>query len=128
MGEEFNIIQFLKSAVVTGASDEHLKVGQPPFIRKNGIIKKTNLPPLTKESLDSAIIEIAPTSLKDKILNLSDVDFMFELPGVSRFRVNYNRQINLPGLVIRNITYKIPELKELNLLAVSSKTSSNCLN
>ena len=49
MGENFNIIQFLKSAVATGASDEHLKVGHPPFIRKNGFIKKTNMPALTKE-------------------------------------------------------------------------------
>ena len=34
--EAFNIISFLKSAVATGASDEHLKVGYPPYIRKNG--------------------------------------------------------------------------------------------
>mgnify|MGYP003294408752 CR=1 FL=1 len=41
MSTSFDIVQFLKSAVATGASDEHLKVGQPPFIRKNGFIKKT---------------------------------------------------------------------------------------
>ena len=41
-----NIIKFLKSAVATGASDEHLKVGYAPYIRKNGFIKKTNLPHL----------------------------------------------------------------------------------
>ena len=41
MGENFNIVQFLKSAVATGASDEHLKVGYPPYIRKNGFIMKS---------------------------------------------------------------------------------------
>ena len=46
MSEDFNIIQFLKSAVASGASDEHLKVGLPPFIRKNGLIKRTNMPPI----------------------------------------------------------------------------------
>ena len=56
MGENFNIIQFLRSAVATGASDEHLKVGHPPFIRKNGFIKKTNMLALSKEELDSAIL------------------------------------------------------------------------
>ena len=40
MSEKFDIIQFLKSAVATGASDEHLKVGHSPYIRKNGFIKK----------------------------------------------------------------------------------------
>ena len=77
MGENFNVIQFLKSAVATGASDEHLKVGHPPFIRKNGFIKKTNMPALTKEELDNAILEIAPTTIRDEILALCDVDFMY---------------------------------------------------
>ena len=115
MGENFNIIQFLKSAVVTGAADEHLKVGHAPYIRKNGFIKKTNLPPLTKEELDNAILEIAPTAIRDEILTRCDVDFMFQIKGCSRFRVNYNRQLGMPALVIRNISYKIPKLQDLSL-------------
>lgn len=115
MTEPFNILHFLKSAVATGASDEHLQVGQPPHLRINGFIKKTNMPILTKEILDDAIIKIAPQALKDTILSLSDADFMFELKGYSRFRVNYNRQIGNPGLVIRNIPYSIPKLSDLSL-------------
>ena len=115
MSEPFNIMSFLKSAVASGASDEHLKVGQPPYIRKNGFIKKTNMPPLSKEELDSAILEIAPTSIREEILTRCDVDFMYEIKGCSRFRVNYNRQLGQPGLVIRNISFNIPELKDLAL-------------
>ena len=55
MGENFNIIHFLKSAVATGASDEHLKVGHAPYIRKNGFIMITNIARLTKEDLDNAM-------------------------------------------------------------------------
>ena len=113
--EQFNIIKFLKSAVSAGASDEHLKVGHPPYIRKNGFIKKTNVKFLTKEDIDNAILEIAPTAIRDKILTICDLDFMFEIKGFSRFRVNYNRQLGQPALVIRNITYNIPELKDLSL-------------
>ena len=115
MSEEFDIIQFLRSAVATGASDEHLKVGYPPFIRKNGFIKRINMPILTKSVLEKAILEIAPAKIKDTILTKFDVDFMFEIPGCSRFRVNFNRQMGFPGLVIRNISYRIPTPKELNL-------------
>lgn len=115
MGEIFNITQFLKSAVAAGASDEHLKVGQPPFIRKNGTIKKINMPILTKEALERAILEIVPTSLMDDVATCRDIDFMFEIKGCSRFRVNYNRQMGLPALVIRNIPYGIPSLSELEL-------------
>lgn len=115
MSESFNITQFLKSAVATGASDEHLKVGQPPFIRKNGFIKKTNLPVLTKEMLERAAIEITPTSLVDDLATCCDIDFMYEIKNCSRFRVNYNRQMGNPALVIRNISYGIPSIKELEL-------------
>ena len=115
MEEKFSIIQFLKSAVSAGASDEHLKVGHPPYIRKNGFIKKTNMQALSKKELDDAILEIAPTAIRDEILTKCDVDFMYEIKGCSRFRINYNRQIGLPGLVIRNISYNIPKLKELSL-------------
>lgn len=113
--EEFNIISFLKSAVASGASDEHLMVGHTPFIRKNGFIKKTNLAPLSKEDIDKAILEIAPSAVRDEILTLCDMDFMYEIKGCSRFRVNYNRQIGHPALVIRNIAYTIPQLSELSL-------------
>ena len=115
MSEPFNIIEFLKSAVATGASDEHLVVGHAPFIRKNGFIIKTKMDALSKQNVDEAILEIAPTAIRDKILTLCDLDFMYEIKGCSRFRVNYNRQLGQPGLVIRNIAYDIPELKELSL-------------
>ena len=111
----FDIIQFLRSAVATGASDEHLKVGHSPYIRKNGFIKKINMELLTRDDLDRAIVEIAPSSVKDKILSMCDLDFMYEIQGCSRFRVNYNRQIGMPALVIRNISYNIPKLNELSL-------------
>ena len=121
MEEKFNIIQFLKSAVALGASDEHLKVGQAPYIRKNGFIKKTNAAVLTKEDIDNAILEIAPTAIRDEILTLCDVDFMFEIKGCSRFRINYNRQVGLPALVIRNIPYNISNLSELSLPSILKK-------
>ena len=115
MTKEFDIINFLKSAVATDASDEHLKVGLAPYIRKNGFIRKTNMAPLTIEDIENAILQIAPNSLKNTVLTMSDIDFMFEIKGCSRFRVNYNRQLGQPGLVVRNISYKIPELKDLML-------------
>lgn len=111
----FNIIKFLKSAVATGASDEHLQVGHPPYLRKNGFIMKTNMPNLTKEDLDNAILEIVPSAVKNEVLSLCDLDFMYEIEGFSRFRINYNRQIGQPSLVIRNISYNISKLKDLSL-------------
>ena len=115
MSEAFNIIQFLRDAVATGASDEHLKVGLSPYIRKNGYIRKVSMDPLTKEDLDIGTLEIAPIAVRDEILTMTDLDFMYEIKGCSRFRINYNRQLGQPALVIRNIPYGIPSLEELEL-------------
>ena len=115
MGGDFNIVQFLKSAVLSGASDEHLKVGNSPYIRHNGFIKKVNLPILTKDDLENVLKEIMPKTLVDDIVQRKDVDFMYEIKGCSRFRVNYNRQMGEPALVIRNIPYGIPTLSDLKL-------------
>ena len=116
MSEEFDIISFIKSAVVSKASDEHLMVGQPPFIRKNGFMKRVaNMPVLTKADIDKALYVISPDTLRDTITNHKDMDFIFEVEGVSRFRVNYSRERGEPACVIRNIPYKIPTLEELKL-------------
>lgn len=115
MEERFNIVNFLKSAVVTGASDEHLKVGFPPFVRVNGFIRKTNLPPITLEDIESAIADIAPINVYEKLSTILDIDFTYEIKGISRFRINYNKQLCNSALVIRNIPFAIPALKELNL-------------
>ena len=115
MSGNFNIVQFLKGAVATGASDEHLTVGHAPYVRINGSIKKISAEPLTKEDLDNGILEIAPDTMKDKILAMMDLDFSYEIKGCSRFRVNYNRRLGQPALVIRNIPYEISNLKDLGL-------------
>ena len=112
---DFNIVQFLRSAVASGASDEHLKVGHSPFIRKNGFIKRTNIAPLTKEDLETIVLEIAPAALQNQITSKCDIDFVYEIKGCSRFRVNYNRQMGMPALVVRNIPYGIKPLKDLEL-------------
>ena len=116
--EFFSINEFLRFAVEAGASDEHLKVGNPPFIRKNGFIEKTEYPILSRQDLDDVILEIAPTSIRDEILTRCDLDFMYEIRGFSKFRINYNRQLGLPALTIRNIPYQIPTLSDLNLPSI----------
>ena len=115
MEENFDIISFLKKAVAMGASDEHLRVGHPPYLRKDGVIWKVNAPTLTTAALREAISIIMPDIIKDSLANVCDIDFIFEIKGCSRFRVNYSQQLAQPALVIRNIAYKIPTLDELEL-------------
>lgn len=115
MEEKFNIISFLKKAVAMGASDEHLRVGHAPYIRKDGGIWKVNLPPLTEDDLRDALAVIVPSALREISQTANDLDFIFEIKGCSRFRVNYSQQIAKPAIVLRNIPYAIPTIDELQL-------------
>ena len=56
----FDVNEFLKKAVANGASDIHLKVDEHPMIRRNGLIIKSKLPPLTKEIMNDIVELITP--------------------------------------------------------------------
>ncbi len=108
------IKDFFKKVVALGASDIHLRVGEAPLIRRNGIMMKLSLPSMTKAELDSVFGEIAPAKYKSQLSEITDLDFVYELPEVSRFRVNYSLQLGQPSFVLRIIPLKARTLSELN--------------
>ena len=120
----FNIIEFLKQIVSIGASDAHLYVEEYPSMRKDGeIFKFTEMPTLTDEDLQHCLETLLPKHLKDSYEKYLDLDFAFEIPGISRFRVNISRQLNHRAMAIRVIPYIIKNIKELNLPAAMNQFS-----
>ena len=115
MDELFEIESFLRKAVAIGASDAHLQVGEHPTIRVGGRITKIDMPLLTEKDIEATYKKILPSHFVEKINQVLDLDFAYEIPGVSRFRVNLNRQLGKFSLVIRTIPYKIKKFSELNL-------------
>ena len=114
---DFDIEDFLRKAVSIAASDVHLAVGEHPTVRKDGKILKINMPILTDDDIDHAYEVLLPRSAKDNLENLYDLDFAYEIPGFSRFRVNLSRQLGKNKLVIRLIPYYVRKIPELNLPA-----------
>lgn len=113
--ETFNVIDFLKQAVSIGASDIHLHIGEHPAVRRDGKIIKIDMPVLAEEDLKVACQELAPQNLKSNIESMMDVDFAYEIPGVSRFRVNVSHQLAKIAISIRTIPYNIKKLSDLYL-------------
>ncbi len=111
----FDTEAFFKRAVVSGASDIHLHVGEYPTIRKNGKIIKVDLPKLTEEDLAEIVKNIIPKNIKTMSISAYDLDFSYAIPGVSRFRVNLSHLVGKPALVIRCVPYEIKSPEELNL-------------
>ena len=111
----FDVVSFLCKAVETGGSDIHLSVGERPVLRIGGRIVKIDMPILTEEDLYTSIDLLAPQILKEKALKSNDIDFAYEIAGVSRFRVNISRQMTKPKLSIRVIPFAIKTPVELGL-------------
>lgn len=111
----FDINGFLKKAVEEGVSDVHLRIDEVPVVRKDGKIVKTNFPIIKEKDISHVLNVVLPKYLRTKVQAAFDLDFSYEIKGVSRFRINLARQMGNTSLVFRIIPYEIPTFAELHL-------------
>src|SRR5919198_1630886 len=107
--------ELLRHMVEVGASDLHLKVGSPPFLRVDGGLVPSEYPELTSQDTETLASELMPMSKSVTFSETNEADFGYTLPGVGRFRVNVFRQRGLVGLAIRRVRSDVPSLEELRL-------------
>jgi twitching motility protein PilT len=98
------------------ASDLHLSSGNPPILRINGELTRVDYPPLEDDQLKIMLYEIAP-DYKIKIFEeTGDVDFGYEIPGISRFRANFFTQKYGIAAVFRQIPTKVLSFEDFEKL------------
>jgi len=108
--------QLLKKAVTAGASDVHLKVGQPPGARVRGALVYFRLDRLTPDATAAAAtLLLRARRGAPAIETLSEHDCSYEVPNLARFRVNIYRQRGSIAIVLRIIPFKVPSIDELGL-------------
>ena len=108
---------FLDLVVQQKGSDLHLISGQPPRIRLNGTLYEVKYRHLTSDETTRLLLDIMPEHLKQEWESPScyGVDFAYEIPDVSRFRINVLRHLHGVGAVIRTIPSKLLSMEELGL-------------
>ncbi|MEK7686007.1 MAG: type IV pilus twitching motility protein PilT [Verrucomicrobiota bacterium] len=89
------------------ASDLHLSSGNPPILRINGELQRVDFPPLESDILKGMLYEITPEYKVKVYEETGDVDFGYEIPGVSRFRANFFNQKYGCAAVFRQIPSKV---------------------
>lgn len=109
------IDQFLKDALVKNSSDLHFISGEPPRVRVHGSLTRLNDEPLTTEVVREALYEIMTGTTQRDFEQDDAVDFAYDIPGISRFRVNIMRHLNGIGGVFRAIPSKALTLEELKM-------------
>ena len=119
-----DVNELLKTAIVQGASDLHIKVGSYPILRINGELFPL-LPEKRLSQEDTLKIAFAVMSpgQREIFKKKNDIDLAYSVPGLGRFRCNIFIQRGTIGLVFRVIPMKIPTIEELLLPDVLKKIS-----
>ena len=101
----------LRHAVQAGASDVHLKVGQPPVLRRDGDLTPAADFGLLGDAELEAVLELVTAAVpkrRERFLETGDLDLAYSEPGLPRFRINGFRQRGaisfafrlIPGLIL----------------------------
>jgi twitching motility protein PilT len=114
-GVSDRIGRFLRMMKDWNASDLHLSVGRAPMFRIDGVINEIRYRALTDGDYKTLVEPITPPHLWQQFVKTGDVDFAYDLPGVSRYRVNLFRQQRGMGAVMRNLSSALVSITKLNL-------------
>lgn len=108
------ITELLAFSVKNGASDLHLSAGLPPLIRVSGDIRRINTPALEHREVREMIYDIMNDLQRKSYEENLEIDFSFEIPNLSRFRVNAFVQQRGAAAVFRAIPSEVLSLETLN--------------
>ena len=109
------IDQFLTDALDKNSSDLHFISGDPPRVRIHGSLSTLNDEVLTMDFVRDAMYEIMDGQLQRDFEQDDAADFAYEIPDVSRFRVNVMRHLNGIGAVMRAIPSTALSLEQLDM-------------
>lgn len=109
-----DIQTLLHHSVERKASDLHLSAGLPPMVRVDGDLLYMDRPALSADEVLQLIHSTMNDRQKVVFTESLESDYSFEIPGLSRFRVNAFQQYRGPAVVFRTIPCTVVTLKSLN--------------
>jgi twitching motility protein PilT len=116
-----SLLELLSAVAQHGASDLHLKEGNPPILRIDGALQRLELTPLTLADVDAYVEEIIPDRLRVSFKEHNEADFALGLPSGARFRVNVYRQRERSSIAIRALREPHGDLEALGMPPVVSR-------
>jgi Tfp pilus assembly pilus retraction ATPase PilT len=110
----------LRRAVELGASDIHLKIGQPPILRRDGSLGPMEaFAALDEADLTLVLNKVTEIALhkRDGFYDTGDLDIAYQDDDLPRFRVNAFRQRGAISFAFRVIPKNVPTFEQLSLPA-----------
>ena len=111
-----DIEDLLRFAVERGASDLHITVPYPPSLRINGVITPiADMPSVAPDDAARIFDSITSEAQRQTFQEQLELDFLYQIPDVARFRVNACLQQNSLSISFRAIPFRVPTIDELGL-------------
>jgi twitching motility protein PilT len=108
--------KILQTALELGASDVHILVGMPPMIRHFGNIKVLpGFDDIDKETARKMAMEILQPDQRTEFDVHKEVDFCYEIQGLSRFRTNVYLEERGIGAAFRIVPSEIKTVEEIGV-------------
>ncbi len=98
-----------------GASDLHLKVGNPPILRIQGKIRYFDADALDAATIQEMLDQILTPTQTQAFARGEDLDFAYSIAKVGRYRINAFRQRGSVSLAVRRVNTEVPSFEELHL-------------
>lgn len=111
-------MEYLKQAVDSHASDIFFVAGGPVCLKQEGHLHRLDTPKLMPADTQQIAEEIY-ASAKRSMASFSqsgDDDFSFSIPTLARFRVNTYRQRGSIAVVIRLVSFDIPDWEAIGIV------------
>jgi twitching motility protein PilT len=109
------IEKLLRRLVESGASDLHLRTGEPPLLRLHGELVREPGEPFPAERLEAMLLSIMGPREMGEFRETGDADWAHEIEGVARFRANAASDRRGPLGVFRVIPSRVMSADEMGL-------------
>jgi twitching motility protein PilT len=115
LAHDLSLRKIAEYALKQRASDIHLKVGRPPAVRIDSILRFVPTEPLTEEDFLGFLKEFMTPEQQALYLETGDADLAVDFVGLGRFRANCYRQRGKMAVILRHVRAEIPDFTTLNL-------------
>lgn len=115
------IDDLLRELVQREGSDLHIKSGLPPVMRIHGSLVRTQYPPLSPEETENLLKSVLNEERLARLEGFKELDLSYQVPGLSRFRVNMFWARGEMNGVFRAIPFQVKTIDELGIPQVAKK-------
>jgi twitching motility protein PilT len=109
------IKELLKLVLENKASDLHICTGEPPILRVNGVLTRTEFAPLTANQSKVICYALLNEKQQQTLERELEVDCAYGIEGLARFRVNIFKDRLGYSAALRTISENIPPVESLGL-------------